>query len=176
MGREPEDIRPDITHQCLLMLQDSALNQSGQLAVFIRTMDHQLIEVSPQLTVPKSGPQFDAMMVTFLQRKSIKAQETNVVLMRFVKNDLDALLPAGCRRFGLSVNGDVVKLADFCKEFASAEGAIAFFIGAVAKSDPTSKKALPMLERAVCVSQHHLTAAMCCGKICHEFEDTWKVL
>ena len=31
MGKKLEDYRPDVTHQCLLMLLDSPLNQAGLL-------------------------------------------------------------------------------------------------------------------------------------------------
>ena len=37
LGLKYEDCRPDVTHQCLLMLQESALNKAGRLQVFIRT-------------------------------------------------------------------------------------------------------------------------------------------
>lgn len=33
-GRDPADERPDIVHQCLLMLLDSPLNKAGLLQVF----------------------------------------------------------------------------------------------------------------------------------------------
>lgn len=33
--KDPADCRPDILHQCLLMLQDSPLNQAGKLQVNI---------------------------------------------------------------------------------------------------------------------------------------------
>ncbi|CAH8589056.1 unnamed protein product [Heterobilharzia americana] len=36
-GLDASSIRPDITHQCLLMLLDSPLNRVGRLQVFIRT-------------------------------------------------------------------------------------------------------------------------------------------
>ena len=32
--KDPQKCRPDILHQCLLMLQDSPLNQTGHLQVF----------------------------------------------------------------------------------------------------------------------------------------------
>lgn len=80
-----EDARPDITHQyvsgvcvpkrmtiyfpstcvvcrCLLTLLDSPLNRSGRLLVYIRTVNNELIEVSPQLIVPRTWHQFEAMM------------------------------------------------------------------------------------------------------------------
>ena len=47
MGKKLEDYRPDVTHQSLLALLDSPLNQAGLLQVYIRTNKNALIEVSP---------------------------------------------------------------------------------------------------------------------------------
>merc|ERR1712168_1412613 len=33
-NKDPKNCRPDILHQCLLMLQDSPLNQAGKLQVY----------------------------------------------------------------------------------------------------------------------------------------------
>jgi rRNA small subunit pseudouridine methyltransferase Nep1 len=43
MHRNPVDFRPDITHQCLLTLQDSPLNKAGLLKVLVSTMEKQII-------------------------------------------------------------------------------------------------------------------------------------
>lgn len=45
-----------------MSLLDSPLNRAGALFILIRTADKQLIEVSPQLRVPRSWLQFSAMM------------------------------------------------------------------------------------------------------------------
>lgn len=68
-GRDPKNVRPDIVHQCLITLLDSPLNRAGRLLVYIRTSHNEIIEVSPQLTVPKTWEQFNALMVT--DRKSV---------------------------------------------------------------------------------------------------------
>eukprot|EP00911_Craspedida_sp_UC1_P001321 UC1_evm1s999 len=47
-SRDSINLRPDITHQCLLMLLDSPLNKAGLLQVYIRTAKNVLIEVHPQ--------------------------------------------------------------------------------------------------------------------------------
>lgn len=43
--KDPAFCRPDITHQCLLMLFDSPLNRAGLLQVYIHTINNILIEV-----------------------------------------------------------------------------------------------------------------------------------
>jgi rRNA small subunit pseudouridine methyltransferase Nep1 len=54
-GREFSTARPDITHQCLLMLFDSPLNRAGLLQVFIRTANNVLIEINPATRIPRCG-------------------------------------------------------------------------------------------------------------------------
>ncbi|KAH7938647.1 hypothetical protein HPB51_028835 [Rhipicephalus microplus] len=55
--KDPAFCRPDITHQCLLMLFDSPLNRAGLLQVYVRTEKNVLIEINPQTEYqePSSG-------------------------------------------------------------------------------------------------------------------------
>ena len=57
-GRDFSTSRPDITHQCLLMLMDSPLNRAGLLQVFIRTANNVLIEINPQTRIPRTFNRF----------------------------------------------------------------------------------------------------------------------
>ena len=61
-GREPGSSRPDITHQCLLMLMDSPLNRAGLLQVYIHTEKNVLIEVNPQTRIPRTFKRFAGLM------------------------------------------------------------------------------------------------------------------
>ena len=62
-GREFSSARPDITHQCLLMLFDSPLNRAGLLQVFIRTANNVLIEINPATRIPRTFKRFSGLMV-----------------------------------------------------------------------------------------------------------------
>ncbi|CDQ95555.1 unnamed protein product [Oncorhynchus mykiss] len=61
-GRDPGKIRPDITHQCLLMLMDSPLNRAGLLQVYIHTERNALIEINPQTRIPRTFNRFCGLM------------------------------------------------------------------------------------------------------------------
>lgn len=61
-NREPSSCRPDITHQCLLMLLDSPLNRAGLLQVYIHTEKNVLIEVNPQTRIPRTYTRFAGLM------------------------------------------------------------------------------------------------------------------
>ena len=61
-GRDPAHSRPDITHQCLLMLMDSPLNRAGLLQVYIHTEKNVLIEINPQTRIPRTFNRFSGLM------------------------------------------------------------------------------------------------------------------
>ncbi|KII69257.1 Ribosomal RNA small subunit methyltransferase NEP1 [Thelohanellus kitauei] len=60
--RDPNNARPDIVHQCLMMLLDSPLNQAGFLQIFIHTQQNILIEVNPQIRIPRTFERFCGLM------------------------------------------------------------------------------------------------------------------
>lgn len=61
-NRDPGSCRPDITHQSLLMLIDSPLNRAGLLQVYIKTEKNVLIEVNPQIRIPRTFKRFAGLM------------------------------------------------------------------------------------------------------------------
>lgn len=61
-GRELGNCRPDIAHQCLLMLFDSPLNRAGLLQVYIHTENNVLIEINPQTRIPRTFKRFAGLM------------------------------------------------------------------------------------------------------------------
>lgn len=65
-NREPGSSRPDITHQCLLMLMDSPLNRAGLLQVYISTEKNALIEINPQTRIPRTFKRFAGLMGKYL--------------------------------------------------------------------------------------------------------------
>lgn len=60
--RDVTQCRPDITHQCLLMLMDSPLNRAGLLQVYIKTEKNVLIEINPQTRIPRTFERFCGLM------------------------------------------------------------------------------------------------------------------
>lgn len=57
-GREVSSARPDIAHQCLMMLLDSPLNRAGLLQVYIHTARNVLIEINPHIRIPRTFRRF----------------------------------------------------------------------------------------------------------------------
>jgi rRNA small subunit pseudouridine methyltransferase Nep1 len=98
MGKKYEDFRPDITHQCLLALMDSPLNKAGKLQIFIRTDKNALIEINPRMRVPRTYKRFAGLFAQLLTKFKIKADSSQTVLMRVVKNTFEKVLPINIRK------------------------------------------------------------------------------
>lgn len=59
--KDPAFCRPDILHQCLLMLMDSPLNRAGLLQVYVHSMQNVLIEINPQTRIQRTFPRFTGL-------------------------------------------------------------------------------------------------------------------
>lgn len=182
-GRDLADVRPDITHQCLMALLDSPLNKAGKLLIYMHTSQNVLIEVHPSLRVPRTFKRFAGLAVELLQRQKIRAASANETLMKVVANPVEKYLPPGSRRFGLSVNGRAVKLRDFAADLDKGEqgsdstAPIVFVVGSVAHGDPVTEGnfGANYVEENLSICPWGLSAACCCSKICSEFEYLWGI-
>lgn len=112
-NKNVSDMRPDITHQCLLALLDSPLNKAGKLIIFIQTHNNILIEVNPQLRVPRTFKRFAGLMVELLLKHKIKAKDGSAVLLKVIANPITQYLPPHGRKVGLSVNGKLISMSDY---------------------------------------------------------------
>ncbi|KAG7171119.1 Ribosomal RNA small subunit methyltransferase NEP1-like, partial [Homarus americanus] len=101
-NKDPANYRPDILHQCLLMLQDSPLNQAGKLQVYIHTEKNVLIEVHPQCRIPRTFKRFAGLMVQLLHKLNVRASDGNMKLLKVIRNPVTDHLPPGCKKIGTS--------------------------------------------------------------------------
>ncbi|KAK3738434.1 hypothetical protein QZH41_017068 [Actinostola sp. cb2023] len=107
-NRDPTTARPDITHQCLLMLLDSPLNKAGLLQIYIHTEKNVLIEINPQTRIPRTFDRFCGLMVQLLHKLSIHAADGPQKLLKVIKNPVTDHLPTGCRK--MDIEYPVMKL------------------------------------------------------------------
>ncbi|XP_068591911.1 ribosomal RNA small subunit methyltransferase NEP1 [Cebidichthys violaceus] len=168
-GRNPGHIRPDITHQCLLMLMDSPLNRAGLLQVYIHTEKNALIEINPQTRIPRTFTRFCGLMVQLLHKLSVRAADGPQRLLRMIKNPVSDHLPPGCPRMSTSFSsaGEAV-----CPRSLVPEGPAAVVIGAFAHGAVN----VDYTEKTVSISNYPLSAALTCAKMCSAFEEVWGVL
>ncbi|ENN75316.1 ribosomal RNA small subunit methyltransferase NEP1 [Dendroctonus ponderosae] len=168
-NRDVSSCRPDITHQCLLMLLDSPLNRAGLLQVYVRTSNNVLIEINPQTRIPRTFKRFAGLMVQLLHKFSIRA-EGGPKLLKVIKNPLVDHLPVGVRKIAMSFSSKVVKN---CRDLVpKTEDPIVIVVGAMARGNLDVDYA----EETISVSNYPLSAALTCTKLCSAFEEEWGVL
>ena len=138
LNRDFSTARPDITHQSLLMLLDSPLNRAGLLQVFIHTANNVLIEVNPQIRIPRTFNRFAGLIVQLLHKFSVKASDSSIKLLKVIKNPITDHLPVGCKKICLSFSADGASKAS--EVVPETEEPICLVIGAVAKGNYSIKK------------------------------------
>jgi len=169
-GRDFSTARPDITHQCLLMLFDSPLNRAGLLQVYIRTANNVLIEINPATRIPRTFKRFAGLMVQLLHKYSITASDSSVKLMKVIKNPITDHLPAGCRKILMSYSADGIKRPS--QLVPESEEPICIVVGAIAKGAIVTD----YTEENISISNYPLSAAAVCGKLCDAFEQAWGII
>ncbi|KAJ9579861.1 hypothetical protein L9F63_004463 [Diploptera punctata] len=168
-NRDVGSCRPDIVHQCLLMLLDSPLNRAGLLQVYIHTEKNVLIEVNPQTRIPRTFKRFAGLMVQLLHKFSVRASDSPTKLLKVIRNPVTDHLPVGCRKLGTSFSATKVVNP---RDLVPSEEPIAIVIGAVAHG----KVETDFTEECVSISNYPLSAALTCTKLCSGFEEVWGVL
>ncbi|CAH1759299.1 8723_t:CDS:2 [Entrophospora sp. SA101] len=144
--------RPDITHQCLMALLDSPLNKAGLMQIYIHTANKVLIEVNPQVRIPRTYRRFSGLMVQLLHKLSIHSVDGNEKLLRVIKNPITNYLPTKCVKLNHS---------------------ICIVIGAM--SHGTDNFADDWIDEKIGISQYPLSAAVACSKFCCELESLWGI-
>ncbi|CAF1590616.1 unnamed protein product, partial [Didymodactylos carnosus] len=170
--RDPSQARPDITHQCLLMLLDSPLNRANLLQIYIHTHKNILIEINPQTRIPRTFDRFCGLMVQLLHKLSIRAQDNvkgGIKLLKVIKNPVQDHLPVGCKKIGTTFHCD--KLIDV-RNYVPENEPCVFIVGAMAKGSLN----LDYNDEEVSISNYPLSAALTCSKICNAFEEKWGVI
>ncbi|XP_045151932.1 ribosomal RNA small subunit methyltransferase NEP1 [Echinops telfairi] len=158
-GRDPGEVRPDITHQSLLMLMDSPLNRAGLLQVYIHTQKNVLIEVNPQTRIPRTFDRFCGLMAADGPQKLLKA----------IKNPVSDHFPVGCMKIGTSFSSPVVSDV---RELVPSSDPIVFVVGAFAHGQVD----VEYTEKMVSISNYPLSAALTCAKLTTAFEEVWGVV
>ncbi len=176
MGRQANDARPDITHQCLLTLLDSPLNKAGRLTIYIRSARNVLIKVHPQMRVPRTARRFYGLMAELLMKFKVRGTAGSEPLLRVIKNPITSHLPVGTRRVVCTYNTEnTVDIREHAKsvvaggdEYADAKGVnnVLYVVGAIAHGKVTEEWA----EENLCISDYPLSAATVCSRITYAYE------
>uniref|UniRef100_A0A5S6QRW5 Large ribosomal subunit protein eL6 n=1 Tax=Trichuris muris TaxID=70415 RepID=A0A5S6QRW5_TRIMR len=166
LRKNPADYRPDITHQCLLMLLDSPLNKAGLLQIFVHTARNTIFEINSHTRMPRTYDRFAGLMVQLLSKRSIQAAETSQTLMKIIKNPIEQYLPVGSKKYSTSSQApNLTGIRQFVPENQSA----VIVVGAVAHGQIKPAYCEEILK----ISNYSLSAALVCAKICTAFEEAW---
>jgi len=171
--RNPGDYRPDILHQCLLILLDSPLNKAGMLQVYIRSQKGVLIEVNPQIRIPRTYKRFAGLMVHLLHKLSVSAVDSPVKLMRVIKNPITDHLPPGSRKVCASVRGKLVNMNDYVPKLPMDPPTV-FVFGAMAHG--SVEEVVDWAEECIAVSEYPLSGAAALGRLCAAYENHLGIL
>ena len=172
---DPSDYRPDILHQELLALIDSPLNKSGNLRVYVKTTKNVLIEINPQIRIPRTFKRFSGLMVQLLHKMKIKANnESNVTLLKVVKNPFTIHLPPGIRVYGMSHLGEIYSPQSLANRLLQSErdgnGPVCLIIGAMAAGHITLEDH-PYIQEMFSISNYQLSGAAAIGRIMSGMEN-----
>ncbi|WFC99721.1 rRNA small subunit pseudouridine methyltransferase Nep1 [Malassezia yamatoensis] len=173
MNRDIAEARPDITHQCLLTLLDSPLNKAGLLQVYIHTSKGVLIEVNPQVRIPRTFKRFSGLMVQLLHRLSIRSVKGSEKLLRVIKNPVTDYFPPNTHKITLSYNAPVQRVSSYLASIPP-DRSLAVFVGAMAHGEDNFADGV--VDEKISISEYSLSASVACGKFCCSLEDLWGIV
>jgi rRNA small subunit pseudouridine methyltransferase Nep1 len=82
--------RPDIAHITLQVLQESLLNNTGGMRVFLHTRNDEVIYINPETRLPKNYNRFCGLIETLFRERIIVSEGRE--LMRMEKKGIEVLL------------------------------------------------------------------------------------
>ena len=171
--RDPSEARPDILHQCMLILLDSPLNKAGLLKLYVRTEKGVLFEVSPQIRIPRTFKRFCGLMAQLLFKLSIRASNGPHKLLKVIKNPITDHLPPNARVHLLSVTGALTSLPEFVPKLPGGSEPVVFVAGAMAhgKVEPEYQ-----VDECLAISEYPLSGAAALGRLTNAFENHLGIL
>uniref|UniRef100_A0A7S4EY60 Ribosomal RNA small subunit methyltransferase NEP1 n=1 Tax=Chrysotila carterae TaxID=13221 RepID=A0A7S4EY60_CHRCT len=169
--RAPADYRPDILHQSMLILLDAPLNKAGLMKLFVRSEKGVLIDVNPQIRIPRTFRRFSGLMTQLLFKLSIRASNGPQKLLKVIKNPVTDHLPPNARIICMSVTGKLVSLAEYIPSLPK-DCPIVFVAGAMAHGKVEPEYA----DDYIAVSEYPLSAAAALARVTNAFENYLGVL
>ncbi len=162
--------RPDITHSCLLNALGSPLNKSGNLKLYIHTLNNKIFEFNPQIKIARNYNRFKGLMAKLLRENEIRIKEL-LLISQFNGNLRDLVKSFKKREIIIfSSRGELVKyhLDLFDKDLKKNYIAI---IGGFQKGYFT-EDILNLSDNIVSISNYSLDAWVIVNKIVSFFEIT----
>jgi len=166
--------RPDITHICILNALGAPLNKSGNLKLFIHTIQDKIFEINPEIRITRNFNRFKGLMAKLLLDGNIAIDNT------FLISGFDGTLIDLIKTFKnphitiFSSKGSQIENYNDLFTDNSSEIQIAI-IGGFQKGK-LSKKILALTDGLVSISKFQLDAWVVVNKVINYFEITHNIL
>lgn len=173
-GKDPALHRPDICHQALLTILDSPLNKAGKLkALYVHTAKNVLIQINPQVRLPRTFRRFCGLMVQLLQKLSIRATNGPDKLLKVVKGPVTKYFPPDAQRIGFSHSAKtLVSMHEWVQRPELGERPLVFVVGAFAHGKIDDS----YVDEYISISQFPLSAAYALCRITTALEQKYGIV
>lgn len=172
--KDPALYRPDICHQALLAILDSPLNKAGKLkALYVHTAKNVLIQINPQVRLPRTFRRFCGLLVQLLQKLSIRATNGPDKLLKVVKGPVTKYFPPDAHRIGFSHSAkSIVVMHEWVARPELGDRPLVFVVGAFAHGKIDDS----YVDEYISISQFPLSAAYALGRITNALEQKWSIV
>ena len=161
--------RPDILHFCLLEALGSPLNRAGRLRSMAHTINGDLLDISPELRLPRDCYRFRSLMEQLIIVGRVPPG-TEPPLITLSKKSLGEVKKeiAPSRTIALTSHGKTMKLVDLCRELAAEVNPLVF-LGAYPNGS-MREKTLAEADEVVSIHSEALEAWVVTSRLVYEYE------
>jgi rRNA small subunit pseudouridine methyltransferase Nep1 len=160
--------RPDITHVCLLNALGSPSSKSGNLKLYIHTLNNKIYEINPEIKIARNYNRFKGLMAKLLIEDEIRTED--LLLISRIKKNLSEIVNSFSNEeiILFSSKGELVKnhLELFNKNLNKNYVVI---VGCYQKGY-FSDEVLSLSNRIVSISHYHLDAWVALSKVIGYYE------
>ncbi len=160
--------RPDIIHFCLLEALGSPLNKAGKLKPLVHTFNDDLLEVSPELRLPRDCYRFRSLMEQLFALGRVPPEGAPLITLsrKSLGEVKKGVNPS--HTVALTSHGNARKLSDLCMDL-SAEPNPLVFIGAYAHG-AMREETLNEADESVSIYPEALEAWVVTSRLVYEYE------
>ncbi len=165
--------RPDIVQICLLEALGAPLNKEGGLRIWIHTYDDRVIQVSPEVRVPRDCNRFDSLMEQLLMVGRVPPKGDEPLMTVTPKSLGDLLKEIGpSRTIALTSHGRPSNLEEVCQTLTG-EAVSAVLVGAFPHG-PIGEGTLALADEAVSIYPEPLETWVVTSRLVYEYERALK--
>ena len=151
---------------------DSPLNKAGKIkGIFVHTNKNVLIQVNPQVRLPRTFKRFSGLFAQLLQKLSIRATNGPDKLLKVIKGPIGKHLPVGSHRIGFSRSAPEIIPIHRHPAIARVDPLV-FILGAFSHGHIDDGQ----VDEYISISQFPLSAAYAVARITNALEQKWDIV